>query len=245
MADNNDKTQPAEQPQINLSTGDLEALRPMLRQIIAEEIATGLSALVARVDALAEDVKRNRDDIKHDHSVIDTLDKNQRETYARYVEAATAAQQIVGTFKGVQELLDQWVAAAAANGRAIIVLQEAFADMKRDIYGDPSRQHNRSIMGELDKLPVYIQSAIKSEVTPVMNRLALNEARTTEHADWIKARKAWEDRAKTVSKAIFSRKTLAGIVSAVLTITATSAATGTNYFEGLLLWIQRNLLGGG
>lgn len=245
MADNNDKTQPAEQPHINLSAGDLEALRPMLRQIIAEEIATGLAALVKRVDELAEDVKRNRDDIKHDHSVIDTLDKNQRETYARYVEAATASQQIIGTFKAMQDLLNKWIAAATANGNAIIVLQEGLADMKRDIYGDPARQHSHSILGDLEKLPEHIKSAIKSEVTPVMNRLALNEARTTEHDDWIKARKAWEDRAKTVSKAIFSRKTLAGIVSAVLTITATSAATGTNYFEGLLLWIQRNLLGGG
>lgn len=223
----------------------LEELRPLLKEIIAEELNTALGAILNRLEKNEQVAGENSRRVSEAFMRITALDLSYRDLQSRSAEAINIANQIVGKFNSIQEMLDTWVEAAANNGKAIIGLQESYRDMQQDIYGDASRPHSKSIMGELDKLPIYIKGAIKEELNPVVNRLAINEARTVKAVEWIEKQKVWQDRAKAVSTAIFSRKTLTGIVSAILTITATSAATGTNYFEGLLLWIQRNLLGGG
>lgn len=191
MADNNDaadKTTTQLGPAVNM-----DELRPIIRQLLAEEIAAGLTPLVKQVDILTADLANTTRRLDLTRTEMKALDSAYRDTQNRYVDAVNAANQIVGTFKGVQELLDQWIAAAATNGKAIIVLQEEYADIKRDLYGDTSRPHNRSIMGELEKIPALIAGALKTEVLPVITRLDKLQNIVDENKKWIDRQRSIQD----------------------------------------------------
>lgn len=239
MADNNDtKHTTAETPAI-----DLEVLRPMLKDIIAAELNAALDPIVKRIEKNEQVAGENSRRVSEAFMRITALDLSYRDLQTQSAKAIDTAQQIVGKFTAIREMLDTWTAAAAANGKAIIALQEGYIDLQRDIYGDNTQPHHKSVMGELDKLPDVIQKIVNREIEPVVNRLAHVEEQTQKNTRFILARQAWERRARTVAKAVFNRKTLTGLVSAIVAYVGYSGATGTNILYQLAEILSK--LGGG
>lgn len=240
MADNGN-----EQKQTEITpVASMDDLRVIIRQLLSEEIATGLTPLVKRVDELTDDLASTARRLDLTRTEMKALDSAYRDTQNRYVDAVNSANQIVGTFKGVQDMLDQWIQAASANGKAIIVLQEGFSDIQRDLYGDNTRRDTKSVMGELEKIPALIGSTIKTEVRPLITRLDALQAVVDDNNKWIQKRRSME---------AFAGKYFGGLVkntgvrwavgvagTAILSYLGYSAATGTN-----LVYEFFRILGGG
>lgn len=188
MADNNDteKTTTQPVPVVNIEE------RAIIRQIISEEIAAGLVPLVNRVDALAGDLDEAKKSLSRAHEKVKTLDELYRTANNTYIDVVASNNKVIGALAELQRTLDKWAATSSDNSRHIVELKEDLDTVRRELYGDPKQLHDRSIMGELSKIPALIGSAIKTEVHPLITRIDEMKATVDEHTRFIDGRKSIE-----------------------------------------------------
>ena len=235
MADND--TKPVDGQTTLASAVNMEELRAIIRQIISDEIAGGLVPLVHRVDELALDMSDAKKSLERAHEKVKTLDELYRTANNTYIDVVASNNKVLGALTELQRTLDKWAANSSDNSKAIVELKEDLDTVRRELYGDPKALHDRSIMGELSKMPALIASAIKTEVQPLVTRIDKIQTTVEEHTRFVNGRKKIEGWAR--SRGSTGKSILQLILSPIVLKFAGAGAVGAVIAEIL------KLLGGG
>lgn len=197
----------------------LDAMLKKHGYVTVVQMNAAIEAQTNAFQASMTDFRREfKEEVRHWNSATQTLDDHYREILVRNDTYISLASNVKGQNEQIANSLTR------------------FSDRLDDIADGLDERMDA-------KLSQHTLS-FRDMLTDIKKELEDLKARVIKVETASARRDAIEARAVQVYKLAFNKRTAGILLTIFTTMFGASAATGTNYFEGIILWVQR-LLGGG